>query len=368
MIIGGVETVLINLLTELVKSDAINLTIVTHAEIREQLYINWFNEHPEIKIIIIRPLSNWFEGLKDRCHGPLKLIRKIVFSFYKKYRRLVMWLSRKLAHIDILIDYKNLEFHKEFKYFRKPKIAWAHSSVEYFEKNNLFSRLDQYDKFVCITDAFVSEFSRKYPKQAHKAVRIYNPINITKINELSKLEECPQCSYFCHVSRLVDGKDIETLLDAFELFVEKTNRKDIKLYVVGGGNKEEYFKNYAKQLSSAEQIIFTGSIQNPYGYMKGSLANILSSEFEGLPTVVIESMALGVPTISSNCKFGPEEILLNGKAGFLFEVGDKLALAEKMTQIVDFPDIALKKVKQATNSLNRFEPAHIAQEISRILL
>lgn len=78
-----------------------------------------------------------------------------------------------------------------------------------------------------------------------------------------------------------------------------------------------------------KRIVFTGALNNPYGIMRGAIANILSSESEGLPTLLLESVALGVPCISSKCKNGPREILLNGRGGLLFETGDANALAKK---------------------------------------
>ena len=72
----------------------------------------------------------------------------------------------------------------------------------------------------------------------------------------------------------------------------------MKLYIVGDGDMATVFKDYAKTLTSHNRIIFTGALKNPYPIMRGAIANILSSEFEGLPTVLIESQVLGVPMIS----------------------------------------------------------------------
>ena len=63
-------------------------------------------------------------------------------------------------------------------------------------------------------------------------------------------------------------------------------------------------------------------MKNPYPIIKETDLFILSSRYEGLPNVLLESLALEKMVISSNCRTGPKEILLNGKGGLLFEVGD----------------------------------------------
>ena len=69
---------------------------------------------------------------------------------------------------------------------------------------------------------------------------------------------------------------------------------------------------------------------NPYPYIKQSNILVLSSLHEGLPNVLIESAVLKTFVISSNCETGPKEILLNGKAGALFEVSNSKHLANKI--------------------------------------
>ena len=365
MVIGGVETVFVNTINELSKCPDLSIKIVTHAKIREPLYTDWLKTHPEIPVYVYYPLCNWFEDMQKYCNiFPLKPLRKILFSTYKKYRRLVCGLKNIFGNADIIIDYKNFSFFKELKNIDKPKVAWAHTANSYFEKHGSFSRLPIYDKVVGITNDFVDVFKHDYPECADKILRIYNPIDIELIRNKSALGDVPKGKYFCHVSRLVAGKDIKTLLDAFEIFA-KTN-SDVKLYIVGDGDMATSFKDYAKTLTSHNRIIFTGALKNPYPIMRGAIANILSSEFEGLPTVLIESQVLGVPMISSNCKNGPREILQNGKSGFLFDIGNVKQLSSHMKNIVN-GDCDIKHITEtATDALVRFETKIVCKEIKSL--
>ena len=138
-------------------------------------------------------------------------------------------------------------------------------------------------------------------------------------------------------------KDIITVLNGFNVFWLSNKKPNIKLIIVGDGNKANDYKKYANNLESSKQIVFVGATKNPFGYMKNARANILSSFSEGLPTVLIESMILGTLNIASDCKCGPREILLNGDGGMLFQPGNVSDLAKCMTDVYN-KNVDVKKM------------------------
>ena len=78
-----------------------------------------------------------------------------------------------------------------------------------------------------------------------------------------------------------------------------------------------------------------GFVDNPYKYMKHSSVFVLSSRWEGLPTVLIEALALGLPVVSTDCPSGPAEILEGGKWGKLVPVGSPEALANAILEALN---------------------------------
>ena len=86
---------------------------------------------------------------------------------------------------------------------------------------------------------------------------------------------------------------------------------------------------------------------------------VLSSRWEGLPTVLVEALACGCPCVSTDCPSGPAEILLNGDIGPLVPVGDDAALAEAMGRVLDDPpDRRLLQQRAAYFSADRSVAAY----------
>lgn len=361
--VGGVGTVLMNTINALLANKNVEITLYSHRTIIEPVYIKWLEQHPQINVIIYYPFARFFDK-QDRKKPIRRLLKRIGFGIYRKYRNFIMAPRVRAKHFDALIDYISGYSSKLIKHISGPmKITWAHCSMNYFRENNLISGLRQYDKIVTISDSFLREFIKTYPTYADKAVRIYNPIDLKEMQKKLKSANVPDGKYFSCVSRLDSDKDIKTLLIAFDKFWQNENRPDVKLYIVGDGQSKQEFSDFANTLSSRKQIIFTDNQQNPFGYMAGSMAHILSSYNEGLPTVLIEAMAANTLNISSDCPNGPHEILMNGRAGILFQPGDTDELAYALSDVYNNRIKIKNMTTVALKSLDRFNPTTIAKQI-----
>ena len=82
---------------------------------------------------------------------------------------------------------------------------------------------------------------------------------------------------------------------------------------------------------------------------------VLSSKYEGLPNVLLEAQTLKKYVISSDCPTGPKEILINGKIGSLFKIGDYKKLASEIIKYDNNKKIYKKKIIKAYNMLHRFD-------------
>lgn len=368
MIIGGVETVLLNTLDGLAKYENLKIQVLMHSPLDLEYFKTWFAAHPEIDIFIQYPLDSCFDKLEKYTNiFPLKNIRKIVYSAYKKYRKLILHHSRPWHDTDVFIDYKNFAFHADMRYVKKPKITWAHGSVRFFEEERHARWLPSYDKMVCITDSFVREFGIKYPHWADKTLRIYNPIKYDYIADKAKNAPQGAGQYFCSVMRMDPDKDAETVIRAFNKFWLDNGQPNVRLILIGDGQARKQFEELAHKMDAAQNIIFTGTITEPYGYMRAALAHILSSNNEGMGMVLVEAAAAGTLNIASDCPNGPREILLDGRAGILFAPGNVDALARALDDVYNGRVDTDAMRTAATDALSRFDATHIATQIHSLI-
>ena len=138
----------------------------------------------------------------------------------------------------------------------------------------------------------------------------------------------------------------------------------MKLIILGDGEDKEEVEELIKELDVEEWVSMPGFVENPYSYMKRSDVFVLSSRWEGLPSVLIEAMALGVPVVSTDCPSGPGEILKDGRYGELVPVGDHKAMAEAIVKVLR----EKKSTKDAEEFVkSEFSVEKVAEEYIKIL-
>ena len=134
------------------------------------------------------------------------------------------------------------------------------------------------------------------------------------------------------VGRLSPQKDYPTLLDAF---AEVRGRRPAKLLILGEGPLRTELESKVSSLGLEADVRMPGFVTNPFAYMHLCSVYVMSSLYEGLPTVLIEALASGARIVSTDCPSGPDEILDGGKYGRLVPMSDSAALARALEQTID---------------------------------
>ncbi len=166
---------------------------------------------------------------------------------------------------------------------------------------------------------------------------IYNPVMTSEI--LAKAKEPVDHPWFAPgqppvilgVGKLTEQKDFPTLIRAF---AEVRKVKQARLVILGWGALRPQLEALVRELGLEEDVALLDHVKNPYAYMKRSALFVLSSAWEGLPNVLIEAMAVGIPVVSTDCPSGPSEILDRGKYGSLIPVGDTKAMAAEILSVL----------------------------------
>jgi glycosyltransferase involved in cell wall biosynthesis len=160
---------------------------------------------------------------------------------------------------------------------------------------------------------------------------LYNPVVTPELREKARaLLDHPwfaagQPPVVLAVGRLTKQKDFPTLMQAFG---QVAQTRPARLIILGEGPDRLALEVLAQQLGLADKVALPGFVENPYAYMSRASLYVLSSRWEGLPTVLIEALYCGPPIIATDCPSGPREILANGQHGLLVPVGDVPALAQ----------------------------------------
>lgn len=190
------------------------------------------------------------------------------------------------------------------------------------------------DIIIAQTEEMKQELLEQLGIKENKVVVLHNPVDIKTID--NKLNNCvtpypsDNMCHICACGKFSHQKGFDLLIEAFSLV--KNEIGNISLYIIGknDGASSTYYEmllNKAKRLSCDKDIVFTGFQYNPYKYIKYADCFVLSSRWEGLPNVMLESLYLGTPVAAFKCIPIIERIINEGKDGYLAEKENVVSLA-----------------------------------------
>ncbi len=193
---------------------------------------------------------------------------------------------------------------------------------------------------VAVSQGAADDLSRSLGLPPDEVKVVYNPVITPELLALSRQPtghpwlQPGQPPVILGVGRLTRQKDFPTLIRAF---AEIRRQERARLIILGEGEDRSALETLVNQLGLAGDVALPGFRENAMAYMAGSALFVLSSVWEGLPTVLIEALAAGTRVVSTDCPSGPREILQEGRLGALVPVGDPQALATAALAAVKCP-------------------------------
>ena len=234
----------------------------------------------------------------------------------------------------------------------KPMITTIHSDYKLDFKDNFYKKivytglnsiaLKKFDYYIAISNTFKEMLVKRGFKE-NKIFTVYNGIDLEgKMNYISREEffkryniEAKDKIIVGIAARLDLVKDHETFIRAAYKVLKK--EKNIIFLIAGTGNDEKRLKALTEELGIGDSVHFLGYVKDPYSFFNAIDINVLTSVSESFPYVILEGARLKKTIISTDVG-GVSQLVENGKNGWLIEVGDSDALAEKIVFFINNKD------------------------------
>ncbi|MCY0975846.1 glycosyltransferase [Chryseobacterium wangxinyae] len=209
------------------------------------------------------------------------------------------------------------------------KIMWIHNDLSQVKQytDEEIRKFFGFDKVMVISQKIEQLFLNlaKNDTEKQKIVRIYNPLDTEEIFEkaerpVTNYEFDPSIPTFISVGTVFPQKGFDRLLKVHKKLLDEGFRH--KILIVGDGYDFENIKNLKTELGVDDTATMLGFTDNPYPYFKNADYYILSSRYEGFPTVLFEAITLKKKIIATEVS-GVNEMLQNGELGLITENSDE---------------------------------------------
>lgn len=374
---GGIDTVLVEYLNNLVQTTPHKVSIAIMLKMGEELevYKGRLNNKIDIFYLIEHPFLTTYKrkAIRGNKNAIIGLFDELLINPIRRWQT-----KRKLNFLaqtnDVIVDFDSCFGSYIKKEWTAKIIAFFHFSFKKeLERDKrrmrrFKTKVDKYDHIVTISDAMLHEAQELYPEAKNKFTRIYNFIDPANLKQKAQ-EGCDGKSPFIlAVERLEESqKDITTLLKAYAILKDRMKEGTPHLYIIGKGKDEYLLRQKAQELSINREVTFLGFIPNPYPWIKKATAIVHSAKFEGLPTILIESLLLDKLIVATDCPTGPKEILNYGHAGILVPPNNAQAFADAIIKITQDPQIQEEIKKDILYHKNKFMPEECIQQFESLL-
>jgi len=271
---------------------------------------------------LVRKLAHWFKKESPDI---------ILTSLYRvNYLSLITMLARRLSHANammVLAEHGNLSWCME-------RAQWAFVRSALIRNNYLYPATDA---VICVSKGLQEDLTRNWGVSESQTRVIHNPVELEMIEQRSR--EPVDHAWFqgdvpviIACGRLDVQKNYPLLLRAFRRI--RSHMGNACLAILGEGPLKQELLAYVADLDLAEAVTFLGFQKNPFKYISRARMLVLSSSMEGFPMAILEAMACSTPVVSTQCRYGPEEIISHGENGLLVPIEDEKALADAVLQLL----------------------------------
>lgn len=214
-----------------------------------------------------------------------------------------------------------------------------HESVD---EQDLARKLSEAAAVITVSDFNVMHLRKRFGPAAARVTRIYNGMDLSRLDYSPPRSRQP---VILAAARLVEKKGFDVLLDACALLAQRGRR--FRCQIVGTGEQEAQLRAQCSKLGLADCVQFLGPRPQREVFELVRQAAVMAAPCvvgadgnrDGLPTILLEAMALGTPCISTDVT-GIPEIIRDGQTGLLVPPHDVAALAGACERILDDQELS----------------------------
>lgn len=265
----------------------------------------------------------------------------------------------KENHIDVIIACGTMFYPVAVmaaKGLKTKSICWEHTGP--YVKTDHFLQMESRkygakhsDTNVLLTQATQSIYSKEFRKDPSKNVIIHNPVDLSVLRENTGYDT--ESKRIISVGRLSYPKNFELLVRVAEKVLKKYPEWSWDIY--GKGEMKEKLQKQIDEAGIAERLILRGQVKNLYEKYKESAFVVMTSRYEGFPMVLLEASASALPMVSFDIETGPNEIIVDGKNGFLLPPEDEEAMRKAIQKMIENPDMRREMSSHSYEASKNFE-------------
>ncbi|MET9427615.1 glycosyltransferase family 4 protein [Streptomyces sp. NPDC003036] len=226
-------------------------------------------------------------------------------------------------------------------------------------RKEMYAHLDALDAYVTVSEGDARVWRERMPLPATRVLAIPNSVPEPPVAPSDVSGKTVVAA-----GRLSPEKQYHVLIDAFAKVVKAHPDWDLRIY--GWGTERD------KLLARIEELGLYNSVRlmGPHSpiepeWAKGAIA-ASTSRHESFGMTLVEAMRCGLPVVSTDCDYGPREILADGEDGILVPVGDADAVATALLTLIDDEELRRKMGAAALRNARRFHPARVAEQYEEL--
>lgn len=304
---------------------------------------------PKVKLYVLEPSKG--KTRLSRLINRVLEIRKLVETI--KPDVVVPFLAKPTEHMFLATQGMKLKLVCTIR--NNPKLYPSQKSLRFFV--NWITK--KAERIMLQTD----EQRCYFKNERDKTFVVYNPVKQEMLD--AQYYYRTEIRIIATFGRLKEQKNQRLLIEAFSEFLER--HSEFELNIWGEGEQKEKLEQLVIDKGLDKKIHLMGSTQNVKKELLNTDIFVLSSNYEGLPNSLMEAMAVGVPSISTNCPTGPKDLIDDNVNGLLVATGSKEELVAAMSRLAD--DFKMRKFigTNAKKTMQNFTEGKISNDFWRNL-